>query len=391
MKLFLSACFRRFLRLAVCLTFLMAMSIDARIWTDKHGRQIEAELLEILDKEVRIKRSDGREYQVEISTFSQTDRDFIESQREMQSDGHDETDVEESWEGWPRALSFHRRPSVEIVEESGDRFIYRTPHFEFQSDVRLSRNLVAELGHVFETTHAALNALPLNLLTMEPGSSHFTTRLFSHAKDYYQAGGIPGSSGLYSPQSRAILIPTENLGVKESSSGFTLDRYAHNRVLIHEITHQVMDPWLFRIPVWLTEGMAVYMEAAARKRGEFEFSSRTLEDYLLRHTPYLNGPLSITPLKELMGKSYPEWNSAFQSGPETTARNYYSALLLTYYFFHLDDDPARVRRFLRIHDPHVGVVPSAAQEVLLGERDYDELQNDLLRKFRRIGIRLTVD
>lgn len=377
----------RFIRYLLLLFFLIPVLLDARIWTDRDGRVIDAELLEILDDKIRIKRKDGREFTAAISIFSEADREFVEKERAARREVEEKPKPEND-KGWPRTISFHKKPNVEIVEENGNRFIYRTPHFEFHSDVRLSRNLVADLGHVFESTYFTLKSLPLNLISFELKSSPFKTRLFSKTEDYHQAGGIPGSGGLYQSASRTILIPTENLGVKASSSGFTFDRYADNRVLIHEITHQIMDPWLSRIPVWFVEGIAVYMETAAGKTGEFKFVPHLLEEYLVRYTPYRNGPLPILPVERLMAKSYPDWNRAFESESEMVGRNYHSALLLTYYFFHLDDDPSRIRRFLNLPMEQIGSNPN---EILLDGRDSNELQADLLKKFRRIGIRLTVE
>jgi hypothetical protein len=56
-------------------------SAEARIWTDRTGRQLDAEYIGFSDGKVEIKRaSDGKTFHVPIERFSDADQEFVRSQ-----------------------------------------------------------------------------------------------------------------------------------------------------------------------------------------------------------------------------------------------------------------------------------------------------------------------
>ncbi|MDA1049942.1 MAG: SHD1 domain-containing protein [Planctomycetota bacterium] len=62
---------------------LLAVDDEAliRTWTDRHGRQVEAEYLECKDGELHLRRtSDGNSFSVSLDKFSDADQRFVESQ-----------------------------------------------------------------------------------------------------------------------------------------------------------------------------------------------------------------------------------------------------------------------------------------------------------------------
>lgn len=374
---------RRLILLALsclCLALPDAAGSEPRTWTDTQGRQIEAMLLEVSGDTVTIERAGGRRFTVPASTFSEEDQTYIRQWKRITKSPLEPAQ-------WPDRVQV-RVPRAEIVEETSDMNIYRTERFEFRSDARLSRTLIAQFGQVFEATFAAVDALPIGLNISPPEDGYFQTRLFSDPDDYHRAGGIPGSGGLYSPLTREILLPIENLGVERSSLGYSYDKYKGNSALIHEITHQVMHPWLAVLPVWLAEGLAGYMETIPYERGAFQFRQQDLRDYVENRIGTRGDPLPIAPLGPLMDLHYGNWTETFADNQQAVARNYSTVLLLTYYLLHLDGDGNAERLIRYLQALRAGLPDEEADQILRAGRTAEELQKEMIGAFRRLRIRL---
>lgn len=374
---------RLLLSLGLVLTTWSTLSGEMRTWTDKQGRAITARLSSVEGDQISIVRDDGRSFTLELSVLSAADRDYV---REWSAKPSAKVIAAAQW---PTRVQ-HRSPDVEIVLEEEDTNIYRTKHFEFQSDARLSRTLVSEFGEIFESTLAAVQALPIGLDVEAPEDDYFVTRLFSKTSAYLRAGGVPGSGGLYNPRVQQILIPIKSLGVKSSSTGYSFDRYKDNHALVHEITHQIMHPWLEHLPAWLIEGFAVYMETIPYDRGVFRFRQHDLSDYLANKTRGLgSASLPIAPLDALMDLSRQDWNDAFAHKQQTIPANYYTALLLTHYFLHLDGEGDAFHLIRYLQELRAGTGEDTAREILLDGRTVEELEDEVVTALRRKRIRVT--
>jgi len=373
---------RHFLLIATALTLLFAAGLQAnpsRTWTNHEGRTITARLVDIDGDTVTIQRDDGQQFTVAVSSFSEADQRYVTQRRQQM-----ELPLEPA--RWPTTVQV-RAPQVTIVEEQGSSFIYRTEHFEFRSNVRLSRTLVAEFGRIFEATFETVQELPLGLDLQPPSEGFFITELFGTVQDYFDAGGRPGAAGIYQRGTRRIMIPLENLGVRRSSSGFTFDRYADSGTLIHEITHQVMHDWLPRLPVWFVEGIAVYVQSVPYNNGTFNFQRHDPADQVRRRLGSRETDIPMVPLEKLFSMTFREWGEAVDARSATV--NYVSGFLLTYFFFHMDGDrdALRVRQYLRAIGS--GTPEAEARALLLDGRSAAELQNEFVRGFnrRRMSVR----
>jgi hypothetical protein len=138
---------------------------ELRGWTDATGRAIQAELVAVDGTNVTIVRDDGLRFTVPVDTFSAEDRLYVKNWIQRNA-------PEMEGAPWPNRVQV-QAPRVEVVEESGASNIYRTEHFEFRAEVRLSRSLVAEFGQIFEATFAAVRALPLPLEVRPPEGGFF--------------------------------------------------------------------------------------------------------------------------------------------------------------------------------------------------------------------------
>lgn len=295
---------------------------------------------------------------------------------------------------WPAVVALNDVPEITVIKEDEEarQFIYQSAHYEFRSPARLGPSVVREFARVFETTYLANAALPLDYNPApEFGREKFLCTLFLTKVDYLKAGGVAGSAAVYAASSRQILIPLQSLGVKLFGRKYTLDHEADNATLIHEITHQMMNAWLGRLPIWFVEGSAEYIRMAAYERGRMSFVNRqkNLQSYL--QTQGSDGKTwEMVPLQKLMTMDLRTWSATMAESGRAARRNYASAALLVYYFYHLDGrgDAHQAANFLKSLVPKDQNLQAASKH-LLRERSYAELQEDVAQALRKEGFKIT--
>jgi len=67
--------------------------------------------------------------------------------------------------------------------------------------------------------------------------------------------------------------------------------------------------------------------------------------------------------------------------------NYGFGVLLTYYFFHMEDDRSNIVAFMKALKE--GKTKEEALDVLLNGRSYDELEKQISKAWRARGVRIT--
>ncbi len=366
---------------------LLSLKLDATYtFTSTDGRTLEAEIIEASDATVTIRRSsDGRRFTLNIDRLIPKDAVFIQAWLNREQTEAAPLSKAGKIGRWPRKL----KPSnydITIVREDSETstYIYRTPHFEFHSNVKLARKVVREFSQIFESTLLAVSELPLKLNPEITENTFFLTQIFETEGQYLAAGGIPNSAGVYFPESRKIMVPLRHLGVKKTSSAYTIDESKEINVLAHEITHQVTHDWLDKLPIWASEGIAEYIEHVPYERGAFRFDRFKVDGVLRRGSP------SLTSLEVLMNMSLIEWNQTLAKSPRRAFSNYLSVLVLYYYFCHFDLDkegnPRLLYDYLRAIE--AGESPEAATKILLNGRSYEELEEAVVKAFRRGDIKL---
>ncbi|GHB95417.1 SHD1 domain-containing protein [Cerasicoccus arenae] len=374
------------------------LSATTRTWTDTKGRQVEAEFVEVDHDHVKIKRvPDGDVFSIPIALLSKNDQNFIRQQTIPPPSAQPANESSPPpFDGlvWPRRVDLPDDYEVEVVREDSQtgEYIYRTPHFEFHSDVKLARKVVREFGKIFEGTYAAMQAFPLEWKP-QPGETHFTTRLFAMKESYLAAGGLPNSGGVYLPSKREIWTPLSSLGVKKSSSSFTLDDSDDYATLIHEITHQVHHDWLQLLPQWIVEGMAVYMESVPYDDGQFRFDKRDVEDFVYQRSGMRlqkGNPVPMVPVERLMTISHAEWNRNFEDEPELLSQYYLSAFLLLNYYLHFDGEGEGRCIYAYCRALESGVTPDDAQAFLLDGRTYAEIFAELVAAYKREDLEIVI-
>ncbi|MBL9180108.1 MAG: hypothetical protein JNM65_18745 [Verrucomicrobiaceae bacterium] len=395
--------FPRFALLLLASGAIAQTTPSLRTWTSTDGRKIEAAFVALEGDAVKIRMANGSTFAVPLARLSPEDQTYAKGQTSAPATAPAGTAATSpgtpaASKTWPRTLSLPDRPEVTVVKEDAgaNEYVYRSPHYEFQCDSKLGANVVREFGRIFESTWMLNCMLPLDLKPQpEKLREIFLARLFTNKEDYMKEGGIEGSAGIYMSGKKALMVPLQSLGVKMVGSRVSLENNSDEEMgtLIHEITHQMMNHWLGRLPTWYIEGAAEYVRMLEYKRnGGFSLIGlNRLVQGFARGRNYAGGGKSFTmiDLEELMTIDGRRWAEALGKGGSAN-ENYGSAGLLTYYFYHLDGngDAANIIAFLRqVENAKTNEEEQAAMKAhLLRERTYAQLADDVKKALRKEGI-----
>lgn len=332
----------RFLLLLSALTGVLRGE-DVRTWNLPEGRTLQAYISGIDDGKVLLMPSKGKvTVAVETHKLRGTDRAAVDTwvPPNRRAAGAN-AEITRNPSGWPLTVVLKEEPSFTTVEEDSaqKRFIYRSDHFEFSSTQRLNDKIVREFSRLFELTYETVSALPLQIDPEAP-RGWFKVVLFATVEEYAKAGGPKKSSGLYRGSTGEVMVPLSVLGVRKAGERWIVKNGGGNQPLLHEVTHQLMGPWLTVLPVWLSEGAAEYMASA-----RYAYSLRKLSlhgdlnnilTFLREQMGVPDRDIDLRHPERLMPMNFEKWQHdlAYADG----IKNYYSAMILFYYYAHLDGD-----------------------------------------------------
>jgi hypothetical protein len=316
-----------------------------RTWTSADGKTVEATLVDADKDNAKLKLKNGTVATLPLARLSEADQKHIADWRKLQPIKVVMPDV---------VGVDTNQIKVEIVKEDDDarEFIYRTQHFEFDSQGKLAGSLMKEVGRDFEATYELLGALPWDIQPRPPGTDYFNASLFRNRSEYAKGGGPANSAGVYMASRRRFLVPFDSLGLREVGSAYRKDEDFDTHTVVHELTHQMMHFWLPFLPQWVVEGTAEYCGNLPLRVGRFRVSNakgglRDYIDFLKRRT--MEGVPQPYPLEELFDITNEKWNRILSGDPRMSHRLYFTSYLLVYYFMHLDGkgDGERFVRFMR--------------------------------------------
>jgi hypothetical protein len=171
-----------------------------------------------------------------------------------------------------------------------------------------------------------------------------------------------------------------------------LDRDESSKTLPHEIIHQLTPNAYFAEGArgWFTEGIAEYVAITPYRSGSFsvKMNSRPIIEYVTAYGKDRNGgralgeEIRLGSLKKYMTLPYSDFTNDAQI-------NYGCAVLITYYFFHMDrkEDGARIKKFLKALKE--GKKGEVALDVLLDGQTWEELEADIAKAYSSKGIKFT--
>ena len=356
---------------------------EFRVWTDKASHSVEAAFDGLEGDKVKLLLRGGATMKVVLAQLVAADQEYVKQQGKA-------APPTATAGKWPTTTELKEPAKATVVKESPEtkEYIYRTQHFEFHCDSRLGADVVREFGRMFEGTLEVNRELPLGIdPTPEKGQEFFVAKLYTDKQDYLNDGGIKGSAGVYSSGAKSIKVPIVSLGVKLAGKHYTVVPQASNDTLIHEITHQMMNHWLHKIPEWYVEGSAMYVGSSKfHPSGRFTLPKLGQTVKELEHLRA--GKHTIWHLSYLMHITSAQWSAGFGSSPDGTVhRNYTSAIALTYYFYHGDDkgDGAHMVAFMK--DIGAGKKWQQAQEEhLVRGRSYAQIEKELATFLHRGGM-----
>ncbi|MGC4016841.1 MAG: SHD1 domain-containing protein [Luteolibacter sp.] len=174
----------RHLPLLSLLPVLALADEPVRKWTDATGRSFEGSYVSATDAKVTIKRADGKVFEVERTRLSKEDQDYLTTAAKSSTptasagatpkfdpldyrahmlDGYDGS-APNFKAPWPKDAGVDKEPEITTIEENtGEkRYIYESPHFRFESNVGLTRNLISKVALMFEACYQMHHDIPLN-------------------------------------------------------------------------------------------------------------------------------------------------------------------------------------------------------------------------------------
>ncbi|MEI9897593.1 MAG: hypothetical protein WDN28_27980 [Chthoniobacter sp.] len=303
-----------------------------RNWKTAEGVAFQASLMSYDGTTAMFKMPNGSRAQAPSTKLSAEDQQYLvdwQKKQPISTAMPNEIGVETS------------QVKAEVVSEDpvAEKFVYRTQHFEFESQGKFNQVLLRDVARNFEATYELLKALPWHVDPKPESGNLFHAKLFKNREAYIAAGGPPNSGGVYKSGQQMFLVPFESIGVKLVGKSYAKDENFETHTLVHELTHQMMRFSLDFLPQWVVEGTAEYTGTLPLHTGQFRVSAAKngLRDYVnFLKTRTTTGMPEPYPLEQLFPITNEQWNEVLERDPRSSHRLYFTSFLLVYYFMHLD-------------------------------------------------------
>lgn len=372
----------------VFLLSLLALPAAARTWTNAQGRTFEAEFSRLDGANAIFTLPGGRAFSTAIAELAPGDQLLLRMAPRVAAPAAAST----FGRAWPREIRLGGPVACKVISEDPKtrRYIYESPGYRFTCDARVTDDALRNFSVMFETTRKYALALPLSLGGGRERRGKLDILLFGSMQGYLQAGGMPGSAGCYTRG--VVMVPMESLGLKEGSTGFSLDVRRKNNVLIHELVHQ-LTPDVYFAPGsmgWFSEGLAEYMAITPYNWGYFQpdIFGNVVKTYVTTRGSAgepgraLGLALPVPRLKEFLLMPYGEF-----SGAKANA-NYGIGLLLTHYFLHMEGGGKAFRITAFLKGLQAGHSGETALAPLLGGGSFEKLEGEIAAAWAKQGVTL---
>ena len=379
--------------------------LEARIFTNTKGQEIDASISKVDgDKVTLLLEKSGKSYSVDISSLSEADREYVtkwEKESDSTGTGKKESSAAEPNfdDPWPKRVTIDLNIEIEEVEadKENKRFVYHSPNYEFICDVGLTKNVVKKFAVLFEATRDYCRLLPIATMKAHVPGAQFRNKilLFETKENYIKNGGPPSSAGVFISRrgngNGVVMVPLQSLGLKKLGSSYSYDYKGQNKVLPHELTHQLTDREYYAPGArgWFSEGLSDYVAVTPYRSGKYFVRTNlsAIKEYATgfgkdrRGGRGLGEEINAPDLKEYMLQPY----SSFTGNNGNF--NYGFALLVTYYYFHMEEDTSNINAFLKALKE--GKRGEKALEVLLNGRSWDEMEAQITKAWKSRGVKIT--
>jgi hypothetical protein len=302
-----------------------------RAWKLADGKTVNASVLSYDGKTLALKLPNGQRWETTVDQVSPEDVTYLTEWVERQPIV------------MPAVVGVDPNTmKVEVVseDERNGLYVYRTAHFEFESEGKFTTSLLRDVGRNFEATYELLKALPWGIQPEPAQGEYFRAKLFRTKERYREAGGPENSGGVYMSGKALFMVPFSSIGLKVVGQSYAKDDNYDTKTLVHELTHEMMHHWLDLLPPWVVEGTAEYTAVLPLSLGKFRLSAaknglKDYLDYLKRKT--MDGIPEPYPLAELFNVTPQQWHVILVGNPRISGRLYFTSYLLVYYFMELED------------------------------------------------------
>ena len=302
-----------------------------RNWKTTEGAAFQASVVSYDGTNVVFRMANGSRAQASVTKLSSDDQQYLvewQKKQPINTTLPNEIGVETS------------QVKAEVVSEdpAAEKFVYRTQHFEFESQGKFNQVLLRDVTRNFEATYELLKGLPWFIEPRPEEGDRFHAKLLRDKESYYAAGGMQNSGGMYSRGQKVFLVPFESIGVKLVGKAYAKDENFETHTMVHELTHQMMHVSLNYLPQWVVEGTAEYTGTLPLHTGMFRVSAAKngLRDYIAFLKTRVSGVPEPFPLEQLFSITNEQWNEILERDPRMSHRLYFTSFLLVYYFMHLD-------------------------------------------------------
>jgi hypothetical protein len=361
---------------ALCLTI-----IPCDAWTTRKGVVFEADLAAADGLRATFTRPEKPPVVMPLADLSAAD---VETIGKWRANRLKPLVVPSKIAPWPpRAVA--PAGDVRFTGEKNGVFSHESANFTISSDLRLPLSTVNDIAKVLEGTRAALIAIPLGL---HAGGerSRYKVDMFRDKAGYTAAGGANGSGGHYDSRHGRMLVLLPNLGIEEIDGKLRLDHAKHLFILKHEVTHQLIDRWHGRMPMWVYEGIAEFIASLPYAQGHYTLRSpgAGMRDYLTKWSaPGASRGISLIAPAQLMAMDRDDWEDAVSQ--QGAYDRYNSAALLTYYFIQRDHGAPLAGYLDALRR---GESQKDAERHLLGGKSLEWLNGELVALCKKLGVEL---
>ncbi len=353
-------------------------------WTNAKGQSLEAAYLGTSGAKVSLQLLSGKTSLVPIQSLSSSDQEWIQRYGWPLDSSH--------WFGWSKSMSLGANAvQFKKVDDSEYRNTFESEHFRVKCSTAIDNQAWKQIFRQLELFFRFMESSPWGVAATPRHNDRFEIVLTSDEYHYQLEGGSPGSAGIYIPSKQLIFTHLVALGLRPRN-------YFHEpkidlSVLTHELTHMLMDDYMFITPAWLLEGMAEYVSFFPLTHGKVNPREhlKRAQDAHLRVAQYerksilRSGPapqpqdVFRLPLAEWQSGEYTNTQGESIQNTDNIIPFYNRGFLICYYLLHSSQDSTnRLRNYLHARRQ---AAPPLLEQMKQYQAEKDAYQIEL-RKYR---------
>lgn len=375
-----------------------------RPWTDQLGRVSRAAFVSANDTTVTLRLENGKEASIPLAVLSKADQLYIQQQRARPATpGASPLIPTGKPLTWPGVVSVDSKALNIVVgkqDPAARQFEYESGSFQFTANAPLSASVMRDVAIDFELAQALFNQLPWGWQPKPKKGTHFRVFITETPEDFAAVGGQPRTIG--GSKDDYIFEKMSALGLQKVGQRYAFDYKIKKEGDVLGLTYRLLagDMRPYTLP-WSELGFEELIRHVAYHSGTLRFNG--LE-------PFLKGQIEARARQEVKPEvkrllAYLRLPRAEERTNDQTLlhEHYFDGLLLVYFFGFLDDDGKGThlhqyyqriaQEALAARDgtpPAVKPSDRAQQlmDILTAGRSDEQLHDELMAKYRAIGIKL---